>query len=265
MTTGPPVLQYDVTDAVATVTLDRPDARNALDTELKAALLDALRAAAQDPGVRAVILTARGRSFCVGQDLREHTAALESDPEAVWATVQEHYSPITSLLATMDKPVVAAVNGVAAGAGAGFAFACDFRIMAETAAFNLAFAAIGLSCDSGTSWTLPRLVGVAKAKELLMLPRMVGAEEALSLGLATSVEPVEEVLAAAQKFAGELAAGPTLAYGAIRRAIAYAVATDLGAALGCEGELMARTGGSQDHRAAVAAFNRKEKPVFRGR
>jgi 2-(1,2-epoxy-1,2-dihydrophenyl)acetyl-CoA isomerase len=217
--------------------------------------------------VRAVVLTGAGsRAFCVGQDLREHIGLFQGDDaEKMWRTVPEHYSPITLLLATMPKPVIAAVNGVAAGAGAGFAFACDIRIVADTAGFNLAFTGIGLSADSGSSWTLPRLVGVAKAKELLLMPRTVPADEALALGLATRVVPQAEVLTEATTLARQLAAGPTVAYGAVRRAVAYSVSHPLEESLAHEGELMSLTGTTEDHRRAVEAFVAKQKPVFEGR
>ena len=188
---------YSVDDAVATITLDRPEAMNSLDNATKVALRDRVLQAADDPAVRAVVLTGSGRAFCVGQDLKEHADALAAGAADLGQTVREHYNPIATTLATMPKPVIAAVNGIAAGAGAAFAFACDLRIVANTAGFNLAFAAIGLSCDSGSSWTLPRLVGWARARELLLLPRTVPAEEALALALATEVVPAGSVLARA--------------------------------------------------------------------
>jgi 2-(1,2-epoxy-1,2-dihydrophenyl)acetyl-CoA isomerase len=264
-------VQYDVTSGVATVTLNRPEAMNALNTELKTALRDTLLGAAEDPHVRAVVLTGNGRAFCVGQDLGEHAANLGaavaggSGVEAVWTTVPEHYTPIATTLATMAKPVVAAVNGVAAGAGAAFAFACDFRIVADTAGFNLAFAAIGLSADSGSSWTLPRLVGMARAKELLLQPSTVPAARALELGLATQVVEAPSVLPTAQELAAQLAAGPTVAYGAIRRSLAFSAGHGIDESLGFEGEMMALTGSTDDHQAAVTAFLGKEKPAFEGR
>ena len=144
------VLRYDRTEHVATVTMNRPDAMNALNIELKEALRDALADAAGDSAVRAVVLTGSGRAFCAGQDLKEHVALLEkASPDEIWQTVPRHYTPIATSLATMPKPVVAAVNGIAAGAGASLAFACDFRLTADTAAYNLAFSAIGLSADTG--------------------------------------------------------------------------------------------------------------------
>lgn len=258
-------VRYDLRDGVATVTLHRPDAMNALNTELKTTLRDVLAAAADDQAVRAVLLTGAGRAFCVGQDLAEHARNLEGDLDAVWRTVPEHYSPIVRSLVTMPKPVVAAVNGVAAGAGAAFAFACDFRIVADNAGFNMAFAAVGLSADSGSSWTLPRLVGVAKAKELLLQPATIPADEALRLGLATEVVAADDLAATARTFAVRLAAGPTVAYGAIRRSLAFSAGHQLDDSLDFERAMMEETGATEDHRGAVKSFLAKEKPTFQGR
>jgi 2-(1,2-epoxy-1,2-dihydrophenyl)acetyl-CoA isomerase len=165
----------------------------------------------------------------------------------------------------MPKPVVAAINGVAAGAGASLAFACDLRVLADTASFNTAFAGIGLSCDTGASWTLPRLVGHARALDLLYRPRTIGAVEAERLGLANRVVPAGSLADEAGALARELAAGPTLAYAAIRQALVYSATHDLDESLANEAAQMARTGGSQDHRDAVAAFVAKERPLFQGR
>ena len=168
---------------MATITLQRPEPRNALDTATKDALRAAVEEAASDVNVRAVLLTGTGSTFCVGQDLREHAEALTGQtPEQVWSTVQRHYAPLALALATMPKPVVAGVNGVAAGAGASLAFACDLRVLSDRAGFNLAFVGIGLSCDTGASWTLPRLIGHARALDLLYRPRTVDAVEAERLG-----------------------------------------------------------------------------------
>jgi 2-(1,2-epoxy-1,2-dihydrophenyl)acetyl-CoA isomerase len=256
---------YDVANAVATVTLNRPAARNALDLDLKVALRDTLRSAAEDPAVRAVVLTGAGPAFCVGQDLGDHAANLEANAPAAWTTVAEHYNPIALTLATMAKPVVAAVNGAAAGAGASFAFACDFRVVARSAGFNLAFAAVGLGTDSGASWTLPRLVGWAKATELLMLPSTIRAEQALSLGLASSVVDDGTVLEEALALARRLAGGPTVAYAAIRRTLVYSAAHSLEESLTFEAAEQARAGTTDDHLNATRSFLRKEKPAFTGR
>ena len=255
----------DLADGVATVTLNRPDAMNALDVATKELLLATLRQVAEDPAVRCVVVTGTGRAFCVGQDLREHIGLLSSRDESLWSTVPEHYNPIVELIATMNKPVIAAINGVAAGAGASFAFAADLRIMVDSGGFNLAFAGIALSCDSGASWTLPRLIGIAKAKELLMFPRTVPATEALELGLVNRVVSAEELPGIVGELARALAAGPTLAYGSIRRSVAYSAGHPLSESLAQEAEQMTVTGGSQDHAAAVSAFIAKEKPTFQGR
>jgi len=254
----------DLADGVATVTLNRPEAMNALDIATKDLLLAALQQVAQDPAVRCVVLTGNGRAFCVGQDLREHIALLSNQDESLWSTVPEHYNPIVELLSTMNKPVIAAINGVAAGAGASFAFAADLRIIADTGSFNMAFAGIALSCDSGASWTLPRLIGTARAKELLMFPRTVSATEALELGMVSRVVRPEELTTVVGEVARTLAAGPTLAYGSIRRSVAFSEGHPLSESLAQEAGQMALTGSSQDHAAAVAAFIAKAKPTFLG-
>ena len=254
----------DLSDGVATVTFNRPGAMNSLDIATKDLLLATLEQVAEDPAIRCVVLTGTGRAFCVGQDLREHTALLSSRDDSLWSTVPEHYNPIVELLSTMNKPVIAAINGVAAGAGASFAFAADLRIIVDTAGFNLAFAGIALSCDSGASWTLPRLIGTARAKELLMFPRTVPADEALALGMVNRVVSAEELPAVVGELARSLAAGPTLAYGAIRRSVAFSSGHSLSESLAQEAAQMALTGASQDHASAVAAFIAKERPTFQG-
>lgn len=259
------VLLVDRSEGVATVTLNRPGSMNSLSVALKEALRDALREIAADPAVRAVVLTGSGRGFCVGQDLREHVALLEAKDPAPLATVSEHYNPIVQALATMPKPVVAAVNGMAAGAGAGLTFACDFRIAAKSAGFLLAFANVGLSLDSGVSWTLPRLIGSARATALALLAEPISAEAALEMGLVNAVVDDERVGEAARELAARLAAGPTAAYAAIKESIAFAADHGLEAALAKEDELQSRMGATADHVNATSAFVAKQRPVFEGR
>ena len=260
-----PVLVH-VVDGVATITLNRPDAMNGLDVATKDALVAAVRRVADDAEVRCVVLTGAGRAFCVGQDLKEHLAGLKGDSDVPLSnTVEEHYNPIVQALATMPKPVVAAVNGVAAGAGASMALAADFRILVDSAGFNTSFAGVALSCDTGASWTLPRIVGQAKAMELLYFPRTIDAQESLDLGLATQVVSAEEFPQAVGELAARLAAGPTVALGSIRQAVAYSAGHSLEESLAFEAEKMALTGASQDHLTAVDAFVAKQKPVFEGR
>jgi 2-(1,2-epoxy-1,2-dihydrophenyl)acetyl-CoA isomerase len=259
-------LLVDRADAVVTVTLNRPDSLNSLNVELKEALRETLASLETDRSCRAVVLANVGRAFCVGQDLREHLESLESNSPDPLTTVQKHYNPIASRLANLGKPVVAAVRGVAAGAGAGLAFLADFRIGGPSTKFLMAFANVGLASDTGISWSLPRLVGHAKAVELLMLAEPVPADEALRLGLLTRlVDDDEQVLAAAQELAARLAAGPTVAYGAIKRQLSIGTSGTLAEALAAEAEAQAACGRTADHRNATAAFVRKEKPVFEGR
>jgi 2-(1,2-epoxy-1,2-dihydrophenyl)acetyl-CoA isomerase len=256
---------YAVSDGVATITLNRPDAMNSLNIATKEALRDAVVRAAEDESVRCVVLTGTGRAFCVGQDLKEHIELLEHGSDELFRTVPEHYNPTVTALAMMNKPVIAAVNGVAAGAGASLAFACDFRIITESAGFNLAFTGVALSCDTGVSWTLPRLVGRAKAIELLYFPRTIPAHEALELGLASKVVDSDELEHEVTTLAQRLAAGPTVAFGAVRRSVGYSAGHDFESSLAFEAEMMAMTGRTKDHEQAVAAFVAKEKPAFEGR
>ena len=253
---------YETAGDVAVIRLNRPKALNALTTEMKEGLLAALRRAAGEP-VRAVLITGNGRGFCAGQDLVEHADRLESGSTAL-NTVREHYNPIVMEITSMPKPVVAAVNGVAAGAGAGLALASDFRIAAEGASLVMSFSAVGLGPDTGVSWTLSRLAGPARATELLMLAEPLPAARALDLGLLTSVVPDDELAENALDLVRRLAAGPTAAYGAIKEAVLFASGHGLAETLEEEAELQARMGRTVDHREATGAFVRKERPSYAG-
>ncbi|MEU7994165.1 enoyl-CoA hydratase-related protein [Micromonospora sp. NPDC049060] len=259
-------LLVDRTDAVVTLTLNRPTAMNALDVALKEALRDTLAELETDRSCRAVVLAGAGRSFSAGQDLREHVQTLESSDGNPLDTVRAHYNPIAARLANLPKPVVAAVRGMAAGAGASLAFLADIRIGGPSTSFLMAFAKVGLAADTGASWTLPRLVGHAKAIELLMLAEPVGATDACQIGLLNRlVEDDEQVLPTAQELAARLAAGPTVAYGAIKRQLSIADAGTLADALSAEAQAQSICGGTADHRAGTLAFVNKQKPVFEGR
>jgi enoyl-CoA hydratase/carnithine racemase len=260
----PESVLYDLADGVATITLDRPDAMNSLTVAAKTALRAALERARDDSAVRAVVLTGSGRAFCAGQDLREHAANLEAG-RGLAGTVEEHYNPIVALLTGMPKPVIAAVNGVAAGAGFSLALACDLRVASEKASFATAFTKIGLAPDTGMSWTLQRIVGRARATELLLLAEPVRAAEALELGLVNRVVPAGDLATAARELAVRLAAGPTVAYAAVRAALDHAAVSDLAGALAKEAEVQAACAATADHANATQAFLRKEQPVFEGR
>jgi 2-(1,2-epoxy-1,2-dihydrophenyl)acetyl-CoA isomerase len=252
-----------------------------------------------------VLITGAGQAFCAGQDLREHAELLQAagQDEAAPAagapaagapaartpagsasavspapagagpagapapldTVREHYNPLVLAIRSMPKPVIAAVNGVAAGAGAGLAFACDLRIAAQGASFLMAFARVGLAADTGVSWTLPRLAGAGRAAELLMLAEPIRAPRALELGLVNRVVADADLPSAAGALAARLAAGPTAAYAGIKEQLNYAAAHGLAEALAREAEVQAALGRTADHRAATVAFTRKDVPSFLGR
>ena len=259
-----PVLLIDDSDGVRTLTLNRPDAYNSFTTELKETLLAELRWAATEPSVRAVVITGAGKAFSAGQDLREHVEVLNADEGPPMSTVDEHYNPLVRALITLPKPVIAAVNGTAAGAGASLAFACDLRVAAESAKFLLAFAGVGLSADTGASWTLPRLIGHGRAMELMLLGRPVTAEEALRIGMVSRVVPDGTALTAATELAASMAAGPTLAYAGIKEALRAAGGADLEHALATESRTQSELAATSDHREAVQAFVTKRPPSFSG-
>jgi 2-(1,2-epoxy-1,2-dihydrophenyl)acetyl-CoA isomerase len=251
--------------AVAVLTLNRPARYNALTTELKVELLAAVGELAKSDDVRALVLTGAGKAFCVGQDLGEHAEALRTDPSTAFATVTEHYNPIVAGLADMPFPVVAAINGPCAGAGLGFALACDLRIAAVGQKFSTAFTGIGLTADSGLSASLAHAVGVSRATELLLLGEPFTAEDAQAWGLVRSVVPAEEVLPAAVEQARRLAAGPTKAYAEVKRGIRFGAVSPLPDVLAAEGAAQARLATTTDHADAVEAFLAKRRPTFRGR
>ena len=257
-------LLVDRADGVTTLTLNRPDALNAVDLPLKVALLDAFEGLAADRDCRAVVITGAGRAFCVGQDLKEHVESL-AGVDTPLDTVVEHFNPLVRRIAGLAKPVVAAVNGMAAGAGASLALLADFRIGGPRTSLLMAFANVGLAGDTGVSWTLPRLIGHAKAVEMLMLAQPVPAAELHRLGLLTRLEETDEaVLPAAQEFAARLAAGPTVAYGQIKRQLLIGGSGTLDQALNAEAEAQRTAGATADHRNAVHSFVAKEKPTFTG-
>ena len=258
-------LLVDRTDAVVTLTMNRPDAMNAMNVDLKEALRDTLAALESDRSCRAIVLTGAGHAFCVGQDLREHAQILASGSTDL-DTVRAHYNPIAQRLASMPKPVIAAVRGTAAGAGASMALLADFRIGGPRTTLLMAFANVGLAGDTGVSWSLPRIVGHARALELLLLAEPVRSAAAYEMGLLSRlVEDDEQVLPAAQELAARLAAGPTVAYGAIKRELSIGDAGTLSDALAAEAQAQTICGATTDHKQAVTAFVAKQKPVFDGK
>ena len=253
-------IRVDIVMGVATITLDRPEALNALTIPMKESLLDAFEAAAASD-VRAVILTGAGRAFCAGQDLRER---LEPDAPSLGDELRERYNPIVRVMRALPKPIVGAINGVAAGAGASLAFACDLRIAAEGASFVLAFGRIGLIPDSGATWTLPRIVGWSKASGMALVNDPIAAREALSLGLVSWVVPGDGLMSEAWAIARRLAASSPTANAATKRLLEAGLSSDLEAALAAETEAQDRLGAAPDHAEGIAAFLEKRAPQFRG-
>ncbi len=258
-----PLLTADA-GAVRTLTLNRPNAFNSFDLALKDTLLYALNDAAADAGVRAVVITGAGRAFCAGQDLKEHLALVAANDRRVADTVGGFYNPLVRVVTGMRKPVIAAVNGAAAGAGAGLAFACDLRIAASSATFSMAFAGVGLSADTGASFVLPRLVGQGRASRMMLLGEKVDATEALRIGMVDQVVDDAELAAVVAALAGRLAAGPTMAFGWIKASLQHGAAGDLESTLQFEDRAQAACFASDDHQEAVAAFVAKRPPRFTG-
>lgn len=257
----PDTLLMDQSEGVLTVTLNRPDVLNAFSDAMLSDLHNALREAERDPAVRCIVLTGAGRGFCSGQDLRDRTGQA---PFSFADSLRRRYNPIILKLRTMEKPVLAAVNGVAAGAGCSLALACDLRVASEKASFIEVFARVGLVPDSGSTYLLPRLVGLSKALELSFTADAVDAGEALRLGLVNRLVPHDELMPRTLEFARRFAAGPTRAYGLIKRAINYGLGATLEQALDYEAYLQEVAGRTADHREGVAAFMEKRQANFKG-
>lgn len=250
----------DTQDGVRTITLNRPEVLNAFNDRMLDELRQALREAERDEAVRCVVLTGAGRAFCSGQDLRART-----EPFSFAVHLRTRYNPLILQLHSMEKPVLAAVNGVAAGAGCSLALACDLRIASTQAQFIEVFSRVGLVPDSGSTYFLPRLVGIGKAMELCLLADPLSAEEALRLGLVNWVVPPEELRERALAIASRLARGPTRAYGLTKRALLRSLQADLAFALDYEAMLQEIAGRTEDHREGLAAFFEKRPPRFAGR
>ncbi len=259
-----PLLVSD-SGGVRTLTFNRPTAFNSFDLALKDATLAALTAATADESVRAVVITGNGRAFCAGQDLKEHLELVRSADPRLGTTVRDFYNVAISAIVGMPKPVIAAVNGAAAGAGAALSYACDLRIAGTSASFSMAFAGVALSADSGASFTLPRLVGAGRASRMMLLGERVGSAEALRIGLVDEVVPDDELAGRAAQVAGALAVGPTRAYAWIKASMHAATTSDLAEALEFENRAQADLFAGADHHEAITAFAEKRPPRFEGR
>lgn len=257
-------LKFSVAGPVATITLNRPDAANSLNLQMGNDLLAVANRCTSDPSIRAVILTAEGRMFCGGGDVGGF--AKTDNPGELLRGITTGLHAAIARFQRMDAPLVIAVNGVAAGAGMSIAASGDFVLAAESAKFTMAYTGIGLSPDGSSTWFLPRLVGPMKAKMLMIRNPLLTAADALELGLISEVVADDQLMATAKELATELAAGPTRAYGEVKRLVAASLNSSLDAQMERETRSIAElANNTEDARAGIAAFVAKEKPVFNGR
>jgi len=247
------------------ITLNRPDKLNAFNPEMHQRLKAALERARDEPEVRAVLLTGAGRAFCAGQDLAERDVSAGAAPIDLAVTIGSYYNPLVRRMRELPKPIVCAVNGIAAGAGANIALACDLVLAARSASFLQAFSRIGLLPDSGGTWFLPRLAGSARAMGLALLADKLPAEDAEHWGLIWKAVDDARLMDEAQAIARILADGPTKAYGLIKKALHASAGNSLDAQLDLERDLQREAGLSEDYREGVTAFMQKRKPVFKGK
>jgi 2-(1,2-epoxy-1,2-dihydrophenyl)acetyl-CoA isomerase len=259
-----PVL-VEVADGVMTLTLNRPDQLNAFNEPMHHGLRDAFDRAADDDAVRAVLLTGAGRAFCAGQDLSERVMGDDDEPPDLGDTLERLYEPLVRQVTGLHKPVVAAVNGVAAGAGCNLALICDLIVCGRSAQFIEAFCRIGLVPDAGGSWALPRIIGLQRALGMALTGEAIDAERALSWGLVWKIFSDEELASEARSLTLRLAAGPTRALGLTKRLLRASYANDLDAQLTLERAYQREAGRSADFREGVRAFVEKRPPRFAGR
>ena len=257
-------IEFSIRNGVGKIVLNRPDVLNSFNIPMGQEVQAALRRCREDAEIRAVLLTGSGRAFCAGQDLAE--AAPQDKPwPPIRSIVEATYNPIILAIRQLEKPVIAAVNGVAAGAGANLALACDIVLTSQKASFIQAFCHIGLIPDSGGTFFLPRLVGFGRASALSLLGEKISADEALQMGMIYKVLPPEELEAAAGDMAAHLATRPTQGLGLIKRALNQSLVNDLESQLLLEADLQASAGTTEDYEEGVKAFLEKRQPQFTGK
>jgi 2-(1,2-epoxy-1,2-dihydrophenyl)acetyl-CoA isomerase len=255
---------FNVNEGLARLTLNRPDRLNAFNVRMHEEISEAMTVVETDPAVRAVLISAAGRGFCAGQDLSDRKPSSDGAPADLGASLDERYNPLVRRMRALEKPIVCAVNGVAAGAGANFALSCDIVIAACSASFLQAFCKIGLVPDSGGTWTLPRLVGNARAMGMALLGTRIEATQAAEWGLIWRVVEDATLIDVAEAIAVSLASGPTIALGFIKRALNASAANDLTTQLDLERDLQREAGQTADYREGVEAFMAKRPARFTG-
>jgi 2-(1,2-epoxy-1,2-dihydrophenyl)acetyl-CoA isomerase len=251
-------------DSILRITLNRPEKLNALTDVMLQELRDAFAKAGGDKATRCVLLTGAGKGFCPGQDLANVQEMSHGGKLDFGEHIRNNYNPLILAMTRLPKPIVGAINGVAAGAGMSLAMACDVRIASDKASFLQAFINIGLVPDSGSTWLLPRLVGRQRAVDLMLSGRKIAAAEALEWGLVNQVVPAEQLMEEATKTAARYAAAPTFAIGQLKRNVDYAETHSLEETLALEAKSQAECGLSADHQEGIRAFLEKRTPVYKG-
>lgn len=260
------VVHSEIDGGIQTITLNRPDSLNALNQELSEGLTEALDQAAADAAVRCVVITGAGRAFSSGADLSVAQPLLESgDRFRPSDLLRNTYHPFITRIVEMEKPVIAAVNGIAAGAGASLAYACDMRIASDKAKFFMAFVKIGLIPDAGSNYFLPQLVGYQKALELAMTGDIIDAQTALDIGLVNKVVPADELLEQTRVWSEPFATGPTRAYALTKRSMRFGATHELASTLDYEADLQDQVAMTRDVTEGISAFIEKRAPTFEGR
>ncbi|HEY9715057.1 MAG TPA: enoyl-CoA hydratase-related protein [Chroococcales cyanobacterium] len=260
------IILVEKKNGVGIITLNRAEKLNAFNDELTFALQDALKEMEKDAEVRAIVLTGAGRGFCSGQDLQTRSLNFDDGKRpSLGDSIRRRYNPIVLKMRKMEKPIIGAINGVAAGAGASLALACDLRVASENASFIQSFCKIGLIPDSGSTFILPRLIGATRALELMLNADKLEAAEALRLGLVNKVVPQEKVMEEAVAWAERLAKGPSKAFGLTKRAVNKAIFADLEELLENEALLQEIAGRSDDFVEGVKAFGEKRQPAYTGK
>jgi len=257
-------IEFDIKDGVATLTLNRPKSLNSFTVDMHAEVRVAMQQVTDDADIRCLVITGAGRGFCAGQDLGDRASSGEGDVPDVGASVEKNYNPLIRSIMNLPKPVICAVNGVAAGAGASIALACDIVLAARSASFIQIFCKIGLIPDSGGTWNLPRAVGLARAKGLALLGDKLPAETAESWGLIWRCVDDEALCEETHKMARYLATQPTRALGRIKKLLHDSISNTLSEQLVLEQKAMQELGQSEDYREGVTAFLEKRPPVFKG-
>ncbi len=257
-------LLYQINDSVLTITLNRPDKLNALTPTLLRELKVAMEQAGADSQVRVVVVTGAGRGFCSGADLMTASQYMAEGKLSFSQMLTSTYNPLILTMQSLTKPVIAVINGVAAGAGMSLALACDYRLAAESASFIQAFVKIGLVPDSGSTWMLPRLIGMTRAMDMMLTGRKVSAQEALDWGMVNRVVADGQLSETAHQIASDFAAMPTRTLGLIKQAAVFAATSTLEEALFKEAELQDVAGATADHQEGVMAFLEKRPAQFRG-